>query len=108
MKPSTQIFLARKRAAVGARKWCGSDIEVIARADSLHRTVMAVEIKDCTGCRCGRRVPRGHHVQSRDPTVGRTGLPEEFTPQKSFVACGLQEDMTVDAEAGGGSYEGGI
>ncbi|KAJ5266660.1 hypothetical protein N7478_009468 [Penicillium angulare] len=39
---------------------------------------------------------------------GLPGLGEELTPQMLFRVCGLDESVKLDAEAGGGSFEGGV
>ncbi|KAF9884308.1 hypothetical protein FE257_001886 [Aspergillus nanangensis] len=39
---------------------------------------------------------------------GIPGLDENMTPQMLFRACGLDESVKVDAEAGGASFEGGV
>lgn len=39
---------------------------------------------------------------------GFLGSAKEFTPQKLFRICGVEEDMKIDVEAGGKSYHGGI
>jgi 2-methylisocitrate lyase-like PEP mutase family enzyme len=36
------------------------------------------------------------------------GTAKEMTPQALFRICGVEEDMRIDAEAGGKSYKGGI
>lgn len=39
---------------------------------------------------------------------GFLGSAKEMTPQMLFRICGVEEDMKIDAEAGGKSYRGGI
>ncbi|XHG06631.1 hypothetical protein AWENTII_009821 [Aspergillus wentii] len=39
---------------------------------------------------------------------GLPGLSEDLTPQKMFRICGLEESMKVDADAGGGAFDGGV
>ena len=41
-------------------------------------------------------------------TNGNIGSAKETTPQALFRICGVEEDMRIDAQAGGGSYQGGI
>ncbi|KAJ5174716.1 Carboxyvinyl-carboxyphosphonate phosphorylmutase [Penicillium canariense] len=44
-------------------------------------------------------------------TLRRTGLPgldPSLTPQMLFRVCGLDESVRLDAEAGGGAFEGGV
>ncbi|KAJ5684329.1 Carboxyvinyl-carboxyphosphonate phosphorylmutase [Penicillium maclennaniae] len=40
--------------------------------------------------------------------LGLPGLDESLTPQALFRACGLDESVKLDAEAGGVSFEGGV
>jgi len=39
---------------------------------------------------------------------GFLGTAKEMTPQMLFRICGVEEDMSIDAQAGGKSYPGGI
>ncbi|KAK1148970.1 hypothetical protein N8T08_007645 [Aspergillus melleus] len=39
---------------------------------------------------------------------GIPGLQPEMTPQMLFRVCGLDESVQVDADAGGGAFEGGV
>ena len=39
---------------------------------------------------------------------GYLGSPKEMTPQMLFRVCGVDEEMKIDAEAGGRSFGGGI
>lgn len=40
--------------------------------------------------------------------TGLTGCPEEFTPQKLFRICGVEDSMQIDKEAGAVAFAGGI
>jgi 2-methylisocitrate lyase-like PEP mutase family enzyme len=40
--------------------------------------------------------------------TGLTGCPEEFTPQKLFRVCGVEDSMQIDKDAGAAAFAGGI
>lgn len=40
--------------------------------------------------------------------TGLTGCPEEFTPQKLFRICGVEDSMRIDKDAGAAAFAGGI
>jgi 2-methylisocitrate lyase-like PEP mutase family enzyme len=40
--------------------------------------------------------------------TGLTGCPEEFTPQKLFRVCGVEDSMQIDNDAGAAAFAGGI
>jgi 2-methylisocitrate lyase-like PEP mutase family enzyme len=47
-------------------------------------------------------------VLERLKKTGLTGSSEEFTPQKLFRICGVEDSMRIDADAGAAAFAGGI
>jgi methylisocitrate lyase len=47
-------------------------------------------------------------VMERLKKTGLTGSPEDFTPQKLFRICGVEQSMRIDEDAGATAFAGGI